>query len=386
MKLLYPFFLLLLTASVSPAQQLPPDFVVKASGDTVRGKIRKMAREEEPAILLHDGTRQVSFSSADVSSYGEVNGPVFVKKRVGPQQQPVFLRPLIVGYLSLYSKTAGEVTRFYLQPRDSAYAIEVVPATAQLTFHRLLGECPGLNLGTEQGRQRYPYTYQGMRRLVQDYNTCRMPEQPMLFVAPGTGWTVRWGLKAGINRTTFTEYEEVVESRANARNLGYQLGGTVHFQRRSHFSFQLEAMLLLLRGVSTPADVYTGTTLYSQTASVDIKYFQLQIPLLLRYRFGNKNLQPYVNAGLSAGINGGKSTTLINRYQYANRLETKETLQEKPDPLSFGYAAGLGVLFNPAAGPAFSLEARMDHMIDRLRNSYYRPRHTSLRLDLGIVF
>jgi hypothetical protein len=386
MKLVYSFLLLLLATSTGHAQPSAPDFLVKANGDTIRGKFRKISEQGKPSFVLYQGANALSFTTAEVSSYGEADGLVFVKKQIGRKGPQAFVRPLVLGYVSLYANASNEPARFYLQPTDSAYAIEVLPELAQLTFHRLLGGCAGMHFNTDESRSRYPYTHQGMRRLVQAYNHCLKPTQPMQLVSASAGWHKTWGIKAGVHRSSYIEYEEEKDSRATPESLGYQLGGTLNIRNRSKFSLQLEATFLLLRGMSTPTPLYTSTNLYSLTRKVDIRFIQLQVPVLVRYKFGKGPIQPYVNAGPSLGFNMANSTKLIYQYQYANRVETDVFLQKYPEAISIGYAGGAGVLFNRSSGPGFSLEARFDQMDDRMRNLEYRPRHRSLRLDLGIHF
>ena len=140
-----------------------------------------------------------------------------------------------------------------------------------------------------------------------------------------------------------------------------------------------------LRGDYAPAPIYTGTSLYSLTGSTRIRFLQLQIPLLLRYRLGHGPvLQPYLNAGPCYGQTFSNSSAIV--YRYSNRTEDETLALQLSDRFSLGYVAGAGVLIRRRTGPSLNLEVRFDQVVDAPNNVYYTPQHKSLRLDVGVIF
>jgi hypothetical protein len=125
--------------------------------------------------------------------------------------------------------------------------------------------------------------------------------------------------------------------------------------------------------------------LYGLTGSTRIRFLQLQIPLLLRYRLGHGPvLQPYLNAGPCYGQNFSNSSAIV--YRYSNRTEDETLALRLPDRFSLGYVAGAGVLIRRRTGPFLNLEIRFDQVVDAPTSIYYTPQHTSLRLDVGVLF
>lgn len=380
----------LLMLGVAPAAQSQghrqSGFVVKTNGDTIRGEFRgNMLRHGSREVVLYSNGVPASFTAAEASACGTGTLPIVVSRPLGRRGPQTFLRPLAFGYVSLYAgnDTKGN-SRFYLQPTDSAYAIEVAPLSAQLTFNRLLSGCAAFQFGTDKMQRTYPYSYEGMLRLVQAYNACRRPNEPTRLVSPAGTWRVALGVKAGAHRTGFSEYDEGVLDGTTSQGNGFQIGGAMHIQNHSLFSLQLEAMLMTMQNTSKAVPVYTGTALFTETGRVKIQFLELNVPVLLRYSIGRGPVQPYLNAGPCVGANFNNKSAIV--YEFSNSRPTETVPLLRPDGLSVGYAAGAGVLVAPAKGPAFSIEARLDHLIDRMDNSVYSPRHNTLRLDVGLFF
>ena len=68
------------------------------------------------------------------------------------------------------------------------------------------------------------------------------------------------------------------------------------------------------------------------------------------------------------------------------RGEFRKGFYRLPDRFSLGYVAGAGVLIRRRTGPSLNLEVRFDQVVDAPNNVYYTPQHTSLRLDVGVIF
>ena len=125
--------------------------------------------------------------------------------------------------------------------------------------------------------------------------------------------------------------------------------------------------------------------MYGLTGSTRIRFLQLQIPLLLRYRLGHGPvLQPYLNAGPCYGQNFSNSSAIV--YRYSNRTEDETLALRLPDRFSPDYVAGAGVLIRRRTGPSLNLEFASTKSWTLPPALYYTPPHTSLRLDVGVIF
>ena len=195
---------LLLSTTATWAQTSPKDYLVTMTGDTVRGRIQQVGKHYGKVRLHRAGTPPADFGPAEIASYGSASGPIAVSRKVGAHDQSQFLVPLVVGTVGLFSGENDHAQkRFYLQPADSTTVVEVPPLTAQLTLARVLVGCPALEFGSDQIRNRYPYTNSGMADLVLTYNRCRKPQQPGILIKRDNGLHASFGLKTGLNTSDF---------------------------------------------------------------------------------------------------------------------------------------------------------------------------------------
>ncbi|WP_324677265.1 porin family protein [Hymenobacter sp. GOD-10R] len=371
-------------AGSAAAQHTATDYVVTAAGDTLRGRIQLVGKHAQLIRLYRPGMPAAEFSANQARSYGDASEPIGISKTVGPHGTPQFVRPLVQGYVTLYGgENAQGDKRYYLQPTDSTYLIEVPPSTARLTFHRLLAGCSSLDFGDDATVRQYPYNYSGMTRLIMAYNTCRQPSQPSKLAKATSGLRASFGLKAGLNWSDFSLSATPYEGN-HTQAIGYQGGAFLHFTTKTRFSVQVEATYLALRSNYGPTDAYTGTSLYSATSSVSIRYSQVQMPLLLRYTLGYGNVRPYINAGPSYGLNFKNQSATIR--QRSDQAQAEHYTLGHPDRSSLGWVGGVGLLIDRPALPILSVEARFDKLVDGLGYIAYTPHHNTFRLDLGIAF
>ena len=159
--------------------QSGPDYVVTATGDTLRGQVQLIGKNFQKINLTRAGQPVQQFGAAQVAAYGNANGVARVSKPVGARGPAQLLAPVVKGYVSLYSgqNTDGEL-RFYLQPADSAHVVEIAPATPELTYLRTLPGCPSLAFGYGKIQAQYPYNRGDLTRLVNTYNACGHSNRP----------------------------------------------------------------------------------------------------------------------------------------------------------------------------------------------------------------
>ncbi|GAB3296590.1 porin family protein [Hymenobacter tenuis] len=360
-------------------RMLTPDYLVTISGDTLRGRVVMTGRSVQTLHLRRADKPLADFTAAEAISYGDANGQLGVSQRVGSLQGELrFVTPLIKGPVSLYSgENAKGEKRFFLQPKDSAYVVEVVPTNARLTYLRVLPGCPTLDFAYSQIEGRYLYNYNGLSRLVRDYNACRYPQQTSQLIPEPGGLQTHFGVKAGVHGTRFN-FPEARSRDLYTTPLSYQTGVFMNVSNKSRFSLQLEAMYMAIRGEYGPFNVYNGNAYYTTTRSLVIKYSQLQVPLLVRYTLGSGSFRPYLNTGPLYTYNFNRKSEDV--YQDSDKPAVTRRVLRIPNAYSVGLTGGVGMLVQRPGLPQLSVEARVDHYID------ITPTHTALRLDVGIAF
>jgi len=369
------------------AQKAKQDFVVTTAGDTLRGEIMLLGKNQQTLRLYQPNATAIEFTPAQVRSYGDEKGAFGVSKPLGKGAAPSFVTLLVEGYTSLYEGyTAQGDKRLFIQPTDSTYAVELPPTALQITLLRLLPGCPELRLEYSETLLKYRLNQSGMTRLVTDYNRCRQPQQRNRISTTPNGMQVAFGLKAGINTTRF--YFSSNRSRTSQGEVGYQAGFFLAFIGKGRFSAQLEPTYLAMRGSEGPEQVANGYAYYQTFRRTTIQYSQVQLPVLVRYRFGHGPLRPFLNAGPSYGVNFNNQSIRKDEYQtQTGQTAPATTEQELPLPktASIGLAAGGGVLIRYATLPLLSVEVRYDRMHYGDSNGF-TSRSSTWRLDVGVAF
>ncbi|GAB3296595.1 hypothetical protein GCM10027348_19060 [Hymenobacter tenuis] len=310
-------------------------------------------------------------------AYGDKTGVILVSHPIEARGTRQFMVPLLEGPVNLYSgshKDGG--TRFYIQPHDSAFVVEVAPATPRLAYIRVLSDCPSLDFTQSNIELRYRYSPLGVTTLVQEYNKCRYPQQSSKPISYPRGNYFQVGIKAGLHTTRF-EFSDIGPSQKQQEFLlSYHAGLFFLFSSKRHLAMQLETVYMATAGGYGPVDVFNGYAPYTTTRTYSLRYSQLQVPLLLRYTGYGTGIRPYVNVGPLFSMNFNHRSEDI--LQNSNRTTPSKTPLKTPDGGSLGAAAGVGVLIKRSSLPELSVEARIDRMIEY--------RQTAIRLDVGVVF
>lgn len=348
----------LLSTYASRAQSTPPDFIVTTAGDTLRGEVRQIGKHFSKVRLYRPGQAPVQFSAAEATSFGSIRGVESVSRTVAPQGQPQFVKPLVVGPVSLFTgENAQQDKRYYLQIPDSTYLIEVAPVTSQLTLARNLAGCQAFEFGTNAFQRQYPYSNAGLSALVMTYNRCQQPQLLSRIVKHSTGIQFFAGVKAGLNMSRGVVLPDVFTAGPR-KNVGVQGGFMVNVATRTPLSVQVEALYVALRSENGPAEATTyNSGIPTNTVSATLQLDQVQVPLLLRYTLGHNTIRPFFNAGFVF------SNNIRNRS--AIHFPNSPTTADVPISIartSLGFAGGGGLTIYRAWRPFLTFEIRYDQL------------------------
>ena len=382
MKIYFLVAAFALTVTVAVAQRpAKQDYIVTTAGDTLRGQIL-VSGKGKTVQLRQAGGQPIKFGPTEARSYGDAAGVMGVVQTVGPHGTPRFVRPLVQGPVSLYGGENSQGKKsYFLQIPDTTYLVEIPPQTAHLTFHRLLSGCKTLQFTSNETQRRYPIRYTGLSRLVMDYNACTQPQRPSRLIRSAAGLRLTYGLKAGLNVSDFgLSFDTYPAEQKQAT--GYQGGIFLRASNKTPFSLLLEANYTFLRSTYGPANYANGVFSFSRTVS--IQYVQAQLPLLVRYTFGNGSVKPFVNAGGLYAINLNNKSVETEKRTRPPFTETRRPITT-PEDGGFGLTAGAGTTIHYASLPELSLEVRYDRV--RYGNYvFFTPRHTSLHFDVSVGF
>lgn len=370
------------------AQGSKPHYVVAAVGDTLRGRLFVTGEGFDQVILISDGGTKNIYSPAEARSFGSAAGPIRVSKRTAAEAKPQFMLPLVEGYANLYSgKNEQGEKRYYIQEPGAVYVTEVARASSQLVLARALPGCSTLDFGTNEFQRLYPYSTDGMTRLVAAYNSCLRPRQPSSILKRNSGWQTSFEVKAGVHAANFSIAAPAYEGFNQRDATGYQAGLALNVATLSHVSAQVEAVYMTFNSAYGPYEAYySNIGLPSNQHTMRIKYAQIQVPLLLRYEFGHRAWRPFLNVGPSLGVNINNSSVDTYPSATSGQAVTEPVEVEK---LVLGAVAGGGIAIYSAFLPVLSLELRVGQMGGGKANTSYFThlrRQNSVQFDASVRF
>jgi hypothetical protein len=377
-----------LVTTTARAQRLGNDYVVTTAGDTLRGRIRLTGRAATIVQLHQLGKPTITYTANQLRSYGTGHTLLRISQPVGkPAGKPQLLVPLVRGYMSLYAgkDSVASQVRYYLQPTDSAYVVEVPPTTPLLTYARLLSACSSLNIGSNGFAARYRYTQSGLVALTTDYNHCL--QKPSELAKTPSGVHTQFGLKGGVGFATFSPvltdyYAQTVFGPGAQNTSSYQVGAVAVFTTRSNWGLQLEGNYIRLAGTyPLPTLPVANQGTYIGLYGVKLRYSQLQVPLLVHYSFSHGAIAPYLNLGPSLAVNISDSST--KQVVDSNGKPTGEQAYDAGAAAILGGAAGAGCLLHKQGWPTLLLEGRYDFPVERFGNNMSAK---IFRLEAGILF
>ena len=387
--------LTLLAGTAQAQTDFHPGYLVRPAGDTVRGLVDYRGARRNSLVCQFRPTATAPIevvlpqAAHAYGIWGEADYravPTPQPDSAGRPRAPrLFFLEVVVGGApaALYQQhTSGNNTRFYVQ-KDSAASLRelrVERRTAKTgdlqyyqdvpVFRGVLNEefadCPSLLLSLAKTE----LTATSLEAAVRGYNTCRLPGGA---VAPArrqqSSLVLEVLLGAQASSLTFSGY--LSPSSGNFTSgllpeggLGISLSSP---RLRNKLAWRLEVLYGQQRYEDqysfTPSGSGNGATqYYPYTYQTRLQTDYLRVPLLVRYAPLPGRLQPFVEAGPTAGAL--LSLTQESRY-HDTRSATYGTWAPAYDPanlrkLEFGLLGGVGLQLTGLAGHAAAVLGRVE--------------------------
>lgn len=322
MKHRFTFFLLLLFSLPALAQRdFRPGFVVRASGDTLRGLVNFWESRSQNQRCFFKATPTATvqeFTTETALGYGFTGDRIYEaitlpRDSVNTSRQ-VFAWVLIRGRAELlavgplfFARKDGEV--FALTRSEKIVYIGNKPfktedrAYESLLTAYLMTDCSRIDL---TGKGGVPYTANALKQLFIVYNRCmnELVELPK----PKLWLTWEWAIYGGASVSGLGLYVVRGESTARlstglAPTVGVELGIS-SLRRSERFStrlglFRTTAVFTGSAAKQTPTGFYRTDAFLTMTS--------LQVPLLVRYRVIRTRISPFVQAGAAVRFNTTRS-------------------------------------------------------------------------------
>ncbi|SET11422.1 porin family protein [Hymenobacter actinosclerus] len=366
-------FLFLTLPAALHAQSSGQDYVLTTAGDTLRGRIKITQKPVKTVWLYRTGQPADSFTANQLRGYGDPKGLLETTRQVGPHGKKEFVSALVTGYVSLFiGVTSDGTNRFFLQPADSAYVVEVSAEVPRLSYLRVMGNrCAKIDFSDARLESKYRYSPRGLTQLVLDYNACL--QQPSQIIANTSGGLrLLPGFQAGLNLVS-----------TGRGGTGYQVGALVQATNKSAFSIRAELIYSKIRREYDPEDLFNGFAPYTTSRTIKLDYGQLQLPITVRYTIGHGLLRPHVAAGLLGALNfRNKSTAAIKKSSEPAPVVYP---LDYPGSSSIGATGGVGLSFYQPKGFVPGLELRYDY-IPADPEPYDKLQLNAIRFNFSVMF
>ena len=242
---------------------------------------------------------------------------------------------LVECQVSLHKITSG-VSYYLLEEEDVFYPIKV--QTLAGVVSALKNKCKGFN----PQNKLYRYSSFSLIQMAIDYCQCKYPNQAEAKIYKDKSIQVHWGVQAGLNGGDLQLGENLFASRYFEGG-GYKnritptVGLPIELQFGKHFSARTGLYFLQQTAIRDSVNIYF--TFEPHFTQIKFSFSFLDLPFLVQYRFGQGNLQPFVQAGAHFGFVLAKSLTQ-NPYGNSTGFPIPEHRFTK---FETGYTAGIGV-------------------------------------------
>ncbi|NDK56453.1 porin family protein [Pontibacter fetidus] len=371
-------------------------FVVLSAGDTLKGQVnyRSGILAGNVCVFKPAGqAKEVSYTPKDIAGYGFPNDKNFLVRHLDHADtlaaEDVFVEELVRGNIGLYNYKGT----FFVE-KNSDTKLHKLYITHQSYYKYGVNENPANSTGTLAVRQinhhvmvlnmlmqdcfrmlskieRVTLTQKSLVALVREYNQCTGSEDLTVFKESKPWLAARAGIVAGFNHTSlnFSAKDEAYLHLEHAdfnKETYPSFGLMVRFNSprvSEQLALQLEAQYVGYKYTAQPSYEWFDTY-YDNDIAFNLS--AVKGSALLRYDFGGKAIQPFVNLG--SFINFYQTRDYKHR-QYVRRTSTgtpEERIKDNPDFVAKrqkGLLAGAGTYIN-IKNKKLSVEARYEYGAD----------------------
>jgi hypothetical protein len=153
---------------------------------------------------------------------------------------------------------------------------------------------------------------------------------------------LEFGIKGGASLADLADPDDAFGDAESSTRNGFVAGAFLAFPLGDSVSLQAEALF-----------AQKGAKFEFENLDTTLKLDYVEVPLLLKYRFGGEGIRPYVFAGPYVGF---RTKAEVEVDAGGDGTSTDE-LEDETKSTDFGAVAGGGLEF-PAGSGAFLLEAR----------------------------
>jgi hypothetical protein len=305
------------------------------------------------------GNKIVKYTPEEISEYGLKNGTVYISKEIQSNDsvKRVFLERLVQGETNLYYYEDNKKTFFF--EKDSLTLIKVPKISLEnknYTYKTIMAEQTNDCEYCSRAIKRISYNRKSLTRFVKYYNKCEDKSFPFF----------RFGFVAGYELNKLSAPKSLTSGYVSKFNYKYE-GSFVYglffdnpIKNHENYSFHTEILF-----VKNSYAYYYYDILNNDEANISIKTTSLNIPLLVRYSFESKKVNPFINAGLVYNRHYKNENSLYTIDLDVNVDEKIPVTDFIANPTSHvGYAIGGGLEILTKSRTSIFMELRYKKLYD----------------------
>ncbi|GAB3203107.1 outer membrane protein W [Pontibacter aydingkolensis] len=362
-------FVFILTSSAVQAQSnTTPAYLITAKSDTLQGILLKEKNMSESINFKQTGSEDFQrYPAKDIRGYSTSNSIFYESKevKVGKEDRVVLLRVIVDGPVKLYSGSGLiDGVEFYIQKPDSPVT-QLYQGYYKGTISSVTSDCDAFQVSSENLPK---YTATSLSDYVRKYSACKYSGNESKVYLNHSRVGVSYGIRAAM-LTSSLQFDSKLSETSDDFNTNNNLSAGIFLNFHmagnkwsiqpeiSYTQYSFESVYEYQHPVAID---YTNTFTYKTT--------QLQVPLLLKYTFGENRMRPFVNAGPSINF------LISNDIQRTTTNEIGQTWTKSYDDAnrSVGYLGGAGLQYTLNDKRAVLLELRYSR--DIYNNEIYNMR------------
>lgn len=336
-------------------------FIVTSEGERINGFLNyKEGYQKFSSCEFKDSEKSntVIYFPNQLQSYGYNDDAYFITKEIETPNlenlNKVFLEVLVKGKATLYKHRGS----FYIEKADTIfhelenkiktvekYGQEYVKKSKRYVgvLNYMLSDCPTINKRIKG----ILLKEKSLTQLVEAYNSCSN-ESSITYKSNKKWIDIAPGVTFGLNSSTIellSGIPEIKNNLAGTYNSEVNIMPGLFFDftfQKINERFSLHTGAFILKSTYETLIIYeTGPNSYRNDITLELK--QIKIPVGIRYNFPDRNITPFINAGLSTTIPVETNSLWIQEREGDGTIETTESIAFKINEPRIGYWAGLGI-------------------------------------------